>query len=277
MSRTRAQAWIESGAVTVDGIRAPRASIRVAEGASVEVTLPDSAQPRTRAQPEPGDLAIVYEDEHLIALNKPAGIIVHPSYKHTSGTLLNAVLWHVRDRPAARPGIVSRLDKQTSGLLLVALSPVVHAQLQRQRIRKEYLALVVGTLRPHQGTIDLPLARDTQDRRRVVVTRNGAASTTKYEVLSTDRGISLVRCELVTGRTHQIRVHLASSGWPIVGDTTYGEKDARIARQALHSWRATFAHPVTGTPMQLTAPPPDDLRNCYPTLSTRYPPSPSAA
>lgn len=264
MSRTRAQEWIASGAVSIDGVPASRASIHVAEGASIEITLPDSAHTRVRPQPEAGALDIVFEDEHLIALNKPAGVIVHPSYKHTSGTLLNAVLWHFRDRPATRPGIISRLDKDTSGLLLVALDAVVHARMQKTPLRKEYLALVAGVPRPLHGTIDLPLGRDPDDRRRVIVTPRGAASTTRYETISTAGDVSLVRCELVTGRTHQIRVHLARCGWSIVGDAVYGTADPRIARQALHSWRATFLHPATGTSQQLTAPLPEDMRMLLP-------------
>jgi 23S rRNA pseudouridine1911/1915/1917 synthase len=259
MSRSRAQQWIESGAVSVDGSLAGRPSNRVREGAVVEIALPDDAEPRVRPQPEVGSLEILYEDEHLLALDKPAGVVVHPSYKNASGTLLNAVLWHVRDRTNLRPGIVTRLDKNTSGLLLVSLTPGVHAALQRTPLRKEYLALVEGVPLPTSGTIDLPLGRDPGDRRRVIVTPDGLPSVTNYEVLSSDDDVSVVRCELVTGRTHQIRVHMAARGWPLVGDATYGRADARLARQALHAWRATFVHPATGAPMQISAPMPDDL------------------
>jgi 23S rRNA pseudouridine1911/1915/1917 synthase len=259
MSRSRAQQWIESGAVLVNGAVAARPSARVREGALVEVVLPDTAQQRTRPQPEPGIIEVLCEDEHLLALNKPAGVVVHPSYKNASGTLLNAVLWHLRERDDVRPGIVTRLDKDTSGLLLVSLTPGVHATLQRARIRKEYLAIVAGVPRPAKGTIDLPLGRDPNDRRRVVVGQEGVPSVTEYEVLSTRDGISMLRCELVTGRTHQIRVHLAARGWPLLGDATYGVADTRITRQALHSWRATFVHPMSGVPLEICAPPPRDF------------------
>ena len=269
MSRSRAQQWIESGAVAIDGARAPRPSIRIREGAAVEIALPDTAEPRAQPRPAPGPLHILCEDEHLIAINKPAGIVVHPSYKNTAGTLLNTVLWHLRDRPGVRPGLVSRLDKQTSGVLLVALSPAVHATLQRSDIRKEYLAIVRGTPRPPRGTIDLPLARQADDRRRVAITEGGAPSVTRYEVLVARDDISLVRCELVTGRTHQIRVHLAAKGWPILGDVVYGEHDRRIDRQALHAWRATFAHPVTGTPLEVVAPLPPDMDAIAPRRNSR--------
>jgi 23S rRNA pseudouridine1911/1915/1917 synthase len=259
MSRSRAQQWIESGTVSVDGAVAARPSNRVREGAVIEIALPDNAESRVRPQPEEATLDVLYEDEHLLALNKPAGVVVHPSYKNASGTLLNAVLWHVRGRAELRPGIVTRLDKDTSGLLLVSLTPGVHAALQRRRVRKEYLAMVAGVPRPTGGTIDLPLGRDRADRRRVVITPDGLPSVTHYEVLWTGDGVSLVRCELVTGRTHQIRVHMAAQGWPLVGDAAYGTPDARLARQALHSWRATFLHPVTAAPTEISAPLPDDF------------------
>jgi 23S rRNA pseudouridine1911/1915/1917 synthase len=213
------------------------------------VTEIQSMDLRRRPQPEPGPLTIVYEDESLIVLDKPAGVVVHPTYKNTSGTLLNAVLWHLRDRPGTQPGILTRLDKDTSGLVVMALTPAVHAAMQRDgaagRITKEYLALVRGVPEPRAGRITLPLARDAADRRRVVVSDSGAACETRYEVISIEGGHSLLRCELVTGRTHQIRVHLSASGWPIVGDRVYGEADATWTRQALHAWRISLPHPVT--------------------------------
>jgi 23S rRNA pseudouridine1911/1915/1917 synthase len=259
MSRSRAQDWIESGAVLVDGAVALRPSVRVREGVLVEVALPESAEPRMRPQAEAGALDVIYEDEHVLALNKPAGVVVHPSYKNVSGTLLNAVLWHLRHRDDVRPGIVTRLDKDTSGVLLVSLTAGVHAALQRTEIRKEYLAIVAGVPRPPSGTIELSLGRDPDDRRRVVVTPDGLPSVTHYEVLSSENGLSVVRCELGTGRTHQIRVHMAARGWPVLGDPTYGVPDARLTRQALHSWRATFVHPISGAQLQITAALPSDL------------------
>ena len=259
MSRSRAQQWIESGVVSVDEAAAVRPSARVHEGSVVEIMLPDSAESRATPQPEARTIDVLHEDESLIALNKPPGMVVHPSYKNTTGTLLNAVLWHVRARVDVRPGIVSRLDKDTSGVLLISLTPGVHARLQRTHVRKEYLAVVAGTPRPRSGTIEYALGRDPNDRRRMVVTADGLPSATTYEVLSSADGLSVVRCELITGRTHQIRVHMATSGWPLVGDTTYGVADPRLTRQALHAWRVTFEHPITGTPMRITAPLPADL------------------
>ena len=213
--------------------------------------------------PEPVPLDVIYEDEDVLAVNKPAGMVVHPTYRNTSGTVLNGLLWRFRDRGDITPGLVSRLDKDTSGVLLVALSPGAHARIQRDahagRVSKEYLAIVRGTPEPAEGVISLPLRRDPADRRRVVVDREGAPSQTRYRVVSSDIGCSRVVCELVTGRTHQIRVHLAARGWPIVGDHTYGEPDPRISRQALHAWRITFPHPASGRPVTIDSTLPADM------------------
>ena len=226
-----------------------------------EIQTPD---PRRRPQPEEGPLNIVYEDEWMLVANKPAGLVVHPTYKNTSGTLLNAVLWHVRHRADVQPGILTRLDKDTSGLVVMALTPELHAVMQKDaaagRTSKQYLALVCGSPEPRQGVIVLALARDPIDRRRVVVTPDGARCETRYEVLSTNGPYSIVRCELVTGRTHQIRVHLAARGWPILGDRVYGQPDTRMTRQALHAWRVILPHPITRQPLEFEAPVPDDMR-----------------
>ena len=212
---------------------------------------------------EPVALDVIYEDEDVLAVNKPAGMVVHPTYRNVSGTVLNGLLWRFRDRGDVTPGLVSRLDKGTSGVLLVALSPGAHARIQRDahagRVTKEYLAIVRGTPQPPEGVISLPLRRDPADRRRVVVDPEGAPSETRYRVLSVQDGCSRVLCEPVTGRTHQIRVHLAARGWPIVGDRTYGEPDPRIDRQALHASRITFLHPRSGKPQSIEAPLPADM------------------
>jgi 23S rRNA pseudouridine1911/1915/1917 synthase len=224
-----------------------------------------SSDGRRRPQPEEGPLAIIYEDDQLIVLDKPAGIVVHPTYKNTSGTLLNAVLWRVRNRADAQPGILTRLDKDTSGIVVIALTPVTHATLQRDqaagRISKEYLAIVRGAPEPPTGRIVAPLGRDANDRRRVVVRDDGQYCETIYEVLAQQPdGSSAVRCTLVTGRSHQIRVHLASRGWPIVGDRTYGSADSSIERQALHAWKISLPHPVTRQLMEMGAPVPRDMQ-----------------
>jgi 23S rRNA pseudouridine1911/1915/1917 synthase len=232
-------------------------------------------------------IAVVYEDEHVLALDKPAGVVVHPSYKHKDGTLLNALLWHAREwRPPARPSIVGRLDKLTSGIVLVAKTATMHAALQRTLAssdsRKDYLAVVYGRVNRARGEIDLPLGRDPSDRRKVVAASAGAGagapSLTVFERLARvpapRSGLSLLRCRLATGRTHQIRVHLAARGWPLVGDAVYGEPrwlqvaDPALAaflktfpRQALHAWRLAFIHPATRQPLTLEASVPQDLQD----------------
>jgi 23S rRNA pseudouridine1911/1915/1917 synthase len=226
-----------------------------------QATRIQSSRPeRRRPQPEAVPLAVLYEDESIIALDKPPGMVVHPTYKNTSGTLLNGILWRFRDRDGVQPGILTRLDKDTSGIVLVALSGELHARMQKHRIEKEYLAVVHGTPAPRRGTITFLLARDPEDRRRVIVTDTGARSETRYEVLSEDGTRSVVQCEPVTGRTHQIRVHLAAIGCPIVGDAVYGQANDAIPRQALHAWRISLRHPVTREPLQVEAPLPQDMR-----------------
>jgi 23S rRNA pseudouridine1911/1915/1917 synthase len=220
-----------------------------------------------RPRPEAEELAlrVLYEDDSLLAVDKPPGVVVHPTYRNWSGTLLNALLWHVREKPGQRPSILTRLDKDTSGLVLAARTPQVQAIVQRDaaagRVRKEYLAVVAAALAEgERGSIELPLARSLEDRRLVVVSASGARCETRYEVLASSAGRSLVRCELVTGRTHQIRVHLAARGWPILGDATYGVTDPAIARQALHAWRITLPHPATREVVVIESPWPAELR-----------------
>jgi 23S rRNA pseudouridine1911/1915/1917 synthase len=227
------------------------------------------------------ELDIVYEDDCLLVVNKPAGVIVHPTYKNPHGTILDALQWRARDWPDGhRPSIVGRLDKQTSGLVPVAKTTPVHAELQRRLSsddsEKSYLAVVYGRVTEMSGEIDLPLARDPGDRRRVVVSADGARSVTRFERVAVadaaGAGLALLRCRLVTGRTHQIRVHLAAKGWPIVGDAIYGEPrwsqiaDPELARaleafprQALHAQRLAFSHPATNQRMEIDATIPADI------------------
>ena len=237
--------------------------MHVREGTAVEVALPIRSRLRQRAAAEPVPLDVLYEDDALIAVNKPAGMVVHPSFRNPSGTLLNGVLWRVRDRKDIRPGLVSRLDKDTSGVVVVALSPGVHARIQRDvhaaRVTKEYLAIVRGTPQPLEGRISLPLRRDPADRRRVIADPAGVPSETTYSVIARGDGYSLVGCRLGTGRTHQIRVHLASTGSPVAGDLTYGSPDSIISRQALHAWRFTFPHPRSREIVKIEAPLPRDI------------------
>jgi 23S rRNA pseudouridine1911/1915/1917 synthase len=283
-TRTRVQRWIAAGAVSINGTAPRRAATRVAAGDRIAVALPAGIGESRRA-PSAEDLPldILYEDDHLLAVHKPAGMVVHPTYRHREGTLLNGLLWRAREWPAsARPSIVGRLDKQTSGIVIVARQTAIHAALQRAlasaQTEKLYLALVYGRVTPPRGAIDLPLRRDPRDRRRVIATADqGAASLTRYVregiAPAPPHGLSLLQCRLVTGRMHQIRVHLAARGWPVVGDTKYGaprwrdltdaalrEKLAGLTRQALHAWRVVFVHPMTARTLAIDAPLPQDLK-----------------
>ena len=282
-TRTRVQAWIQDGLVTVNGRPVRRVAARVATGDLVAVAVPAAdirARPAMAA--EETDLDVLYEDDDLIAVNKPAGVVVHPTYGHGGGTIMNALLWRARDWPPShRPSIVGRLDKLTSGIVVAAKTAGAHAALQRAmasaRADKSYLALVYGRVAPARGDIDLRLRRDPRDRRRVVASASaGAASLTRFERLGRAAaprvGLSLVRCSLITGRMHQIRVHLAAHGWPIVGDPKYGvprwtdvtdpllrQALRSFPRQALHAWRLVIARPATGVRLAIEAPVPPDL------------------
>jgi 23S rRNA pseudouridine1911/1915/1917 synthase len=280
-TRTRVQSWIEQGHVTVNGTPVRRVAARTALGDIVTVVLPVAA-PRVEMGAENVALRVLHEDDDLIAIDKPAGVVVHPTYRHMTGTLLNALLWHARGWAAhQRPSIVGRLDRLTSGIVIAAKTAASHAALQRElatsRSEKDYLAVVYGRLNAARGEIDLRLARDRGDRRRVVASVSaGSPSLTRFERLArvpaSRAGLSLLRCRLVTGRTHQIRVHLSARGWPIVGDPTYGEprwsavEDPALKqllrafpRQALHAWRLSFLHPATRVRLSIEAPIPDDI------------------
>lgn len=266
ISRNRIQKWIDDGEVLINGTTPPRSAWRVQPGDELRVRV--TGLPKRQAPiAETLALDILYEDDDLLAVNKPAGLVVHPSYKNASGTLINGLLEYSRSWPAgSSPALVGRLDKLTSGVIVVAKRREIHAALQRamaaRRVDKDYLAIVRGKPSPARGTINLALDRDPWDRRRITVTdRGGQPSVTRYERLSTANGFSIVQCRLITGRTHQIRVHLAAKGWPIVGDVTYGVTAAPplLPRQALHSWRIAFRQPRTGHELVIEAPLPADM------------------
>jgi 23S rRNA pseudouridine1911/1915/1917 synthase len=198
-------------------------------------------------------LEILFEDEWLLAVDKPAGVVVHPTYKNVGGTLLD----ELRARwPDIALSVAGRLDKLTSGIVVLAKSPQVHAALQQRwpDAEKDYLAVVDGFVEPERGEIVLPLGTDPSDRRRRIVREDGAPSVTAFERLSYDGGThrSVLRCRLVTGRRHQIRVHVAARGWPVAGDVVYGRPLEAFPRHALHAWRVAVAHPVTGARIDLS-------------------------
>jgi 23S rRNA pseudouridine1911/1915/1917 synthase len=221
---------------------------------------------------------VLYEDEHILAVDKPAGLVVHPSPGHDSGTLVNALLHHVRDLSGIggelRPGIVHRLDRDTTGVLLVAKTDRAHASLSRQMkkrtLRKEYLALVAGFPRVRKGEVAFPVGRDPRDRKKMKAFRNSEIAPavarearTLYEIEREwpESRMALLRCRLVTGRTHQIRVHLAAIDLPVSGDRTYGiEGDLGLERQFLHAARLAFPHPFTGEGVEAESPLPGDLQ-----------------
>ena len=295
LSRSRIQKLIEEGAVRVADSRAKRSHV-VRAGEDIEVEVPE---PRvTRIEPEEIPLSVLYEDEHLLAIDKPAGLVVHPSPGHDSGTLVNALLFHVRDLSGVggelRPGIVHRLDRDTSGVLLVAKTDLAHASLSRQMkkgtMRKEYLALVAGVPKVRKGEVAFSIGRDPRDRKKMKAFRSAGEpppgareARTRYEIEREwfPLGITLLRCRLITGRTHQIRVHLAASGLPVVGDAVYGHpryeriKDPALKqsltdfpRQALHAARVAFRHPTTNEPIQIVAPLPEDLAGLLTTIDS---------
>lgn len=274
-SRMRLKQWIEAGQVRVDGaVRRPRD--RVAGGERIELEAVSEASPaEVRAQPIALDIA--YEDEALLIVNKPAGLVVHPGAGNPDRTLQNALLAHDAGLGAVpRAGIIHRLDKDTSGLLVVARDLVTHTALVRllaaRDVHREYLALTVGEM-TGGGQVDVPIGRHPVDRLRMAVRDDGRPALTHYRVLEKFRGYTLVRVRLETGRTHQIRVHLAHAGYPIVGDPLYGRrrglppaptqelaaKLGAFRRQALHATRLGFLHPRSGREVSVERPPPEDF------------------
>ena len=268
LSRAAAQRLIGQGAVTVDGVPVKK-NHRAAPGARVTVTLPEPEA----AVPEAEDISldVVYEDADLIVVNKPRGMVVHPAAGHEDGTLVNALLWHCGDSLSGvggekRPGIVHRIDKDTSGLILAAKSDFAHralsAQLKEHSMFRVYEAVVYGGMRADSGTVDAPIGRHPTDRKRMAVTqKNSRPAVTHYEVLARYRGYTHLRCRLETGRTHQIRVHMAHIGHPVAGDPVYAgrraEKDAFLGGQCLHARELEFTHPRTGERVHLECPLPD--------------------
>ena len=266
LTRSAAARLIETGQVLLDG-KAPPKSCRLAGGEVIAVTLPDPEP--VDALPEDIPLDVVYEDGDVIVVNKPKGMVVHPAPGHSTGTLVNALLCRCGDSlsgvgGAVRPGIVHRIDRDTSGLIIAAKNDAAHlglsAQLADHSLARTYEAVAEGRLREDSGAVDAPIGRSPRDRKKMAVVPDGRRAVTHYEVLERYRGATYLRCRLETGRTHQIRVHMAHLGHPICGDPVYGRERPDLTGQCLHAAALTFLHPRTGERMTLTCPLPEEFR-----------------
>ena len=280
LSRERVKALIGKGAVNVADAVITQASGKAPEGAAFTIAVPPAAE--AEARPQAIALSVVFEDEHLIIVDKPAGLVVHPAAGNPDGTLVNALLHHCAGRLSgiggvARPGIVHRIDKETSGLLVVAKSDAAHEGLAKQfadhSIERAYLAVVNGQPNPREGTIRAKIGRSDVNRKKMAVlpdtAKRGKEAVTHYKTLKVMEDCALVECRLETGRTHQVRVHLASIGHALLGDPVYGRANSRLRamlktlefqRQALHAAVLGFVHPVTGDKLRFESDLPNDMR-----------------
>ena len=268
ISRSAAARLCEEGRVTVGG-RALAKNYRLAGGEELTVEIPEPEDTAVEAQDIPLD--VVYEDEDVIVVNKPVGMVVHPAPGHRDGTLVNALLHHSGESLSGiggekRPGIVHRIDRDTSGLIIAAKNDAAHlglsAQLADHTLARTYECLVVGNLRQDRGTVDAPIGRHPTDRKKMAVVANGRRAVTHWEVIARYGGVTHVRCRLETGRTHQIRVHMAHIGHPILGDTVYGAKRAvpGLTGQCLHAVGLRFLHPRTGEAVELRCELPEEFQ-----------------
>ena len=267
LTRSQATRLIESGEVAVNG-RAVSKSYKLAGGEDIAVTLPEPEP--VEAVPQDIPLDVVYEDADVIVVNKPSGMVVHPAPGHPDGTLVNALLYHCAGTlsgvgGALRPGIVHRIDRDTSGLIIAAKNDAAHqylsAQLADHTLARTYECIVVGALREDRGTVDAPIARHPTDRKRMAVVAGGREAVTHWEVIARYPGYTHVRCRLETGRTHQIRVHMAYIGHPILGDTVYGAKKEvpGLTGQCLHAVGLRVLHPRTHEVVELSCPLPEEF------------------
>jgi len=286
LSRERLKALISSGQVSNEsGALARDPAMKVVPGARFTVMVPDPTPAHNEAQDIP--LVIAYEDEHLIVVDKPAGLVVHPAAGNLDGTLVNALLHHCRGSLSGiggveRPGIVHRIDKDTSGLMIAAKTDPAHvglaAQFAKHSIDRRYKAIVAGVPRPAEGTVDAPLARSSANRKKIAIVQDGRGkrAVTHYRTIERLRGAAMVECRLETGRTHQVRVHMASLGHPLLGDPVYGRtrpehrellNRLNFKRQALHAARLGFIHPVTSAPLCFESEIPPDMCELFSELT----------
>lgn len=280
-SRSRVQKLIDQGLVLVNGQVVTEKKTKLKTSDRLRVTLPQ-AEPLD-LQPQAITLDILYEDDFLIIVNKPAGLVVHPAPGHSNGTLVNALLHHCPDLPGIgevkRPGIVHRLDKDTTGAMVVAKTDLAYqhlqAQIQTKTAQREYLGIVYGAPKQPQGVIELPIGRHPHHRQKMAVIpldKGGRQARTTWEVLERLGNYTLMHFQLSTGRTHQIRVHSSHLGHPLVGDTVYGSgrsPGVKLQGQALHAWKLTLIHPVTETVIAAIAPPPEDFTKLLTNLRQR--------
>lgn len=275
ISRSQIQLWIKNGDVTVNGsIAKPNSKLAALDRVALTIPAPVGVD----IAPEPIPLEVVYEDGDVIVVNKPRGMVVHPAAGHYSGTLVNALLHHCRDlsgiNGVLRPGIVHRIDKDTSGLIMAAKTDKAHlalaAQLKAHSVARKYIAVVHGNVAHDQGTIDAPIGRDPSDRKKYIVTdKNSKQAVTHFIVLERIADYTLLQLKLETGRTHQIRVHMKYIGHPLVGDPLYGRsKGNPIDGQALHAELLGFDHPTSGRHMEFAAALPDDMKRLLEVIKT---------
>lgn len=266
-SRTQVQQWIKDGSVLVNG-QTVKTNYKCSLNDHIEITIPDPEE--LDVIPEEMDLVIYFEDKDVLVVNKPRGMVVHPAPGHMSGTLVNGLMAHCKDlsgiNGVLRPGIVHRIDKDTSGLLMVAKNDMAHESLVNQLVEKtvtrKYKAIVHGVIPHDYGTIDAPLGRDTKDRQSMAVVDNGKHAVTHFQVIERFKDFTFVECQLETGRTHQIRVHMKYIGYPLAGDPKYGpKKTLDIDGQALHAGILGFTHPRTNEYLEFEAPLPEDFEH----------------
>ena len=265
-TRSSAQRQIEQGNVVVNGKKITKVSYKIAKGDNITVEEQEPVEIELKAQDIPVD--IIYEDKDIIVVNKPKGMVVHPANGNPDGTLVNAIMAICKDSLSGiggeiRPGIVHRLDKDTSGLLIVAKNDMAHVnmseQIKRHEVKKTYIALVRGIVKENEATIDMPIGRSNSDRKKMAVTKTGKNAVTHIKVLKRYDKYTLLEINIETGRTHQIRVHLAHIGYPVIGDYIYsnGKNEFGIVGQCLHAKSLEFKHPITGKDMKLEAPLPE--------------------
>lgn len=283
LSRSYIQKLIKQGLLTVNS-KKEKASYKISFGDYIELIIPEE----TRETPLPEDipLDVIWEDDHIIVINKPAGMVVHPCFGHRSGTLINALIARCGKLASIgaplRPGVVHRLDKDTSGLIVIAKDDLAYLNLVKQfkerEVRKNYMALLYGNIKKEHGEITEAIGRAVSDRKKMSIkTKKGREAITRYNVIKRFKPAALVNVNIITGRTHQIRVHFSASGHPVLGDKTYGkktllkfaQKSIIFPRQMLHAYSLKFKHPITGQFLKLTAPMPEDMKKAVEELGEK--------